>query len=223
MKTHFITCARKGSRRLINKNIKKIAGLKLIEHTFRFMQSCKEKGICDYLWLITNDERIKKASLAYDIDSSYERPEKDSLSNSTMNETVRNWLRFNNFDLEDKIMLLQPTSPIRYFEDCKNILKINMAKSQMIVGCVEMPGSVSDYYVNKKKINANSKESLNFIDGSYYLTDVNRLLHGYGFDMSSDDKLFKTKLQVPLDIDFEKDLYLAELLLNEYNLKNEIF
>ncbi len=223
MKTHFITCARKGSERLIDKNIKEIAGLKLIEYTFKFMQYCKEKGICDDLWLITNDERIKRVSLKYDIDSSYIRPEKDSLSNTKMNETVKNWLKNKNFNLEDKIMLLQPTSPIRYFEDCKNILKINISKSQMIVGCVEMPGNISDYFINKKKINANSNDYLNFVDGSYYLTDVYRLLHGLGFDISSDDKLFKTKLQVPIDIDFEKDLYLAELLLNEYNLNNEIF
>ena len=98
MKTHFITCARKGSQRLIDKNIRSIAGLPLIEHTFRFMKYCKEKGICDYLWLITNDERIKKASFKYDIDSSYVRPERDSLSNSTMNETVCNWLKSKNFD-----------------------------------------------------------------------------------------------------------------------------
>ena len=37
--------------------------------------------------------------------------------------------------------------------------------------------------------------------------------------MTSSDKLFKTKLKVPLDIDFEKDLYLAELLLKEDNFK----
>ena len=95
--------------------------------------------------------------------------------------------------------------------------------SHMIVGCVEMPGNISDYYINEKKINATSKDFLNFIDGSYYLTDVNRLLNGEGFNMTSSDKLFKTKLKVPLDIDFEKDLYLAELLLKEDNCKNGIF
>jgi CMP-N-acetylneuraminic acid synthetase len=223
MKIHFITCARKGSKRLLDKNIKEIAGLKLIEYTFRFMQNCKERDLCDYLWLITDDERIKKISLKYDIDSSYIRPEKDSLSSSTMNETVQNWLKFMNFDLEDKIMLLQPTSPVRYLEDCKNILKMDIPMSHMIVGCVEMPGNISDYYINEKKINTTSKDLLNFIDGSYYLTDVNRLLNGEGFDMTSSDKLFKTKLKVPLDIDFEKDLYLAELLLKEDNCKNGIF
>ena len=140
-----------------------------------------------------------------------------------MNETVCNWLKSKNFDLEDKIMLLQPTSPIRYFEDCKNMLNIEISKSQMIVGSVEMPGNIGDYYINEKKINENIRDNLNFIDGSYYLTNVNRLLHGVGFNMSSDDRLFKTKLQVPLDIDFAKDLYLAELLLKEYNRKNEIF
>ena len=57
-----------------------------------------------------------------------------------------------NFDLEDKIMLLQPTSPIRYLEDCKNILKIDIPMSQMIVGCVEMSGNISDYYINEKKL-----------------------------------------------------------------------
>ena len=36
MKIHFITCARKGSKRLIDKNIKEIAGAKLIEYTFDF-------------------------------------------------------------------------------------------------------------------------------------------------------------------------------------------
>ena len=88
MKIHFITCARKGSKRLLDKNIKEIAGLKLIEYTFRFMQNCKERDLCDYLWLITDDERIKKISVKYDIDSSYIRPEKDSLCSSTISLTI---------------------------------------------------------------------------------------------------------------------------------------
>ena len=39
-----------------------------------------------------------------------------------MNETVQNWLKYMNFDLEDKIMFYNNIS-IRYLEDYKNILK----------------------------------------------------------------------------------------------------
>ena len=40
---------------------------------------------------------------------------------------------------------------VKVIKKGKNILKIDIPMSHMIVGCVEMPGNIADYYINEKK------------------------------------------------------------------------
>lgn len=212
MKVHCVTCARKGSVRLPNKNIKLLSGIPLIEHTFLFIEKCINHKIFDHGWLLTNDDRVKKIAKKYNINSSYKRPNSDSLPQTSVTETVKNWLVKMEFCENDKIMLLQPTSPFRFIEDCKNIVKSNLLENEQIVGGVKMPGNIKDYISSNTKTKLNLNENLIFIDGSYYCTTVRRILNGEGFKFIKTDKFFITKMKLPIDIDFIEDIQMAELI-----------
>ena len=113
--------ARKGSKGIHRKNIKKLCGKPLIEHTI--IEAKKSKYLSDII-VSTDDLTISKISKKYSVNV-FSRPKKLSNDSSTTTSVllhVLDELKKTNF-VPDIIVLLQLTSPLRNSVDIDNAIK----------------------------------------------------------------------------------------------------
>jgi len=105
--------ARGGSVRLPGKNIKKLAGVPLIEYTFR---ATRDSKYLDRVIVVTDDDAIGMFAQEHDVDWPFREPE--DLADGTKSDfdffeyTLR-WLQDNEGYRPDIIVQLRPTSPLR--------------------------------------------------------------------------------------------------------------
>lgn len=116
--------ARKGSKSVKSKNYYKIKKKSLIEYTFDKIKKIK---LLNQTYLSSNDDRlIKIANSKYkNINTSYKRPNSISRDGTSMIDTVYhfiNWLTLKKINF-DYIVILQPTSPCRNYNDVNNAIK----------------------------------------------------------------------------------------------------
>ncbi len=124
----IIIPARKGSKRLKNKNKLKFLGKPLIEHTFNFAKKIK---LSPYILLTTDDKEIFDIGIKEKILTPWLRPGKISKDNSQSISFVLhaiNWFE-KNFKKLDYIVLLQPTSPFRELKTLREMFKIFKKKN----------------------------------------------------------------------------------------------
>ena len=111
--------ARKGSKRIKNKNVTKICGVKLIDYTIRFAESCKD---IKKVVVITNiKELLKRKKTKKTIYLS--RPEFVSRDHSATASTIINIINNHQKLFENSnLVILQPTSPLRNSKDISSAL-----------------------------------------------------------------------------------------------------
>ncbi len=175
MKVLGIIPARKNSKGIKNKNLKKLNGKPLIEYTIESAIKSKINHI-----IITSD--IKSLS-KYDDDKRVtfiSRPEKLCKSNTEMNEVVDHTLKIvkKKFDI---FVILQPTSPFRNYQHINQAIKIfsKDKKANSLVSVCEVPhnfnfeklGKIDKGYLNcKTKIRNRQKiEKIYARNGAIYL------------------------------------------------------
>lgn len=101
--------ARKGSKRLKNKNIKNFCGKPLIQWTIDQAINC---SLIDKVFVSTDSEIIKNISIKTGAEVPFLRPDNLSQDNSSTNECIIHFLE-NIKEHYDIIVLLQTTSPLR--------------------------------------------------------------------------------------------------------------
>ena len=208
--------ARKGSKRLKNKNLKKINGKSLSEITIRFAKKLK---FLRNIVLSTDDKGILNLSKKNNILSPGLRPAKLSKENSSSEDAAFHLLKWyeKQFGKVDGILLLQTTTPFRDILKFKRAFKLFSSTNKTIVGVSQIGKSPSIYYLNEKKIK-NYKEINNSfyqIDGSLYLISRKVFFKEKTFVPKKFIKSINYKIKYSIDIDYEKDLKLARLLSNE--------
>lgn len=117
MKTLLIIPARAGSKGLPNKNIKKLGTKPLIFHSIEFALLIKKEQ--DIICVTTNDPLVKNLIKKYSNVIIIDRPEYLSEDNTSMHDVLihaLNYFKQSNCHFE-RVLLLQPTSPIRNAED----------------------------------------------------------------------------------------------------------
>ena len=163
MKTLAIIPARKGSKRIKNKNIKLFMGKPLICWTIEEALKCKK---IDEIYISTNCNKIKKLVYnRYKIKILRMRPDKLSNDNAKMIQVLKDVL--NNIQNKyENIILLQPTSPLRKLEDInKSINLFNKTKASSLVSITKL---VSPFYLskiiklNKKMIVSKNENKINY-------------------------------------------------------------
>ena len=105
--------ARGGSKVIPFKNIRKLAGKPLIEHT---IESAKKSKYIDKLIVTTDNKKIAKIAEAAGAEVPFLRPKKISRDDSPSIEYVKHTLDFlssNQLYIPDIVLILQPTSPLR--------------------------------------------------------------------------------------------------------------
>lgn len=182
MKFIGVIAARANSKGIKNKNIFMMNKKPLIEYTFDAARKSKLKDI----YLLSDSDIIKKKSKKFSIISEYKRPKKLSNGKVSLADTVYDfylWTKKNQIFF-DYMCILQPTSPLRNFQDINNsinIIKKEKPKSLFSVSnslehpyeVVKNSGKKKWSYVLKKSKKFTRRQDFDletfFINGAIYI------------------------------------------------------
>ena len=218
-KTIAIIPARKGSKRLANKNLLLLGGIPLFVHSVLFAQ---KHSFIDDVYVSTNDENIKTIALKFGA-KVIDRPEKIAGDHEPTVSAIRHVLE--NIDAigVENVILLQPTNPLRP----ENLLREAFEKYQEL-NCDSL-FTVSQNHYKLGKIENNKFEPFNykvgqrsqdleplyFENGLLYISKVKLILE----DKIISDNAFPmivNHIFASVDIDTQDDFDYTNYL---YNLK----
>lgn len=181
--------ARSGSKGLPDKNIKLLNGKPLIAYT---IEAAKMSGYFDCIHVSTESGVYAEIARSYGAEVPFLRDAKLALDNSSSWDVVREVLnRYRkNGDVFNRIMLLQPTSPLRDSNDIQNTFSLmNEKKAKVIVGVCEMDhsplwcntlpkdGSMNGFQTKEFLIPRQNIPVYYRINGAIYLLDVDYFIN----------------------------------------------
>ena len=217
MKIIALIPARSRSKRIKNKNIKKLLGVPLINWTIR--SALKTKQISK-IFISTDDEKIINMCKKYNVIVPWKRPAR--LSGDKVNSTAvaLHFLRWyeKKYSKPDGLLLLQPTSPFRKKETIKKAIKLfEKNKNKAIVSFSHLSKKKSQliFYHNKKNnsaskpINSNNMIKLN---GLIYLISPKNLRKYKSFFKPHVLPLMQNSIEETIDLDTHEDWQMAEKL-----------
>ena len=216
--------ARAGSKRVKNKNIRKLGGVPLIGWTLKDLYKSK---YIDLAYVSTDSLEIQKVATNFGIESFPLRSPDLATDHSSSSDVITDIL-LNRKIGYDIIVLLQPTSPFRTVEHIDLALEqfINSSASSVISVCkTEVP---QDWVVNfgedlsmndfvskiQLKRSQDHKDSYQ-LNGAIYITYVSNFLKFKSFYQEDKTIAFIMKRLDSLDIDTEEDMFLAEALIDK--------
>ncbi len=212
-----IITARKNSKRLKNKNMKKILGLPMIYYTIK--SSLNSKYISD-TYVTTDDPKILKYSKKIGAKVPFLRDRKYSKDHTSSYETIANFFKKLNLSIKpDLVILLQPTSPLRTSKDIDNSIKLFMDNklSTSLVSAVKIPtmfhskNSLIKFGKNFQFCNEKKNKNLYSANGAIYITSYKNIFkkNPYGNKI----QVYEMKLSKSIDIDTYDDFYIAKKLI----------
>lgn len=116
MKNIAVITARSGSKALVDKNIKLLAGKPLLAYT---IEAAKESGCFDTIMVSTDSEKYAVIARDYGAQVPFLRSEATSSDTAGSWDVVREVIcQYKELgEVFDSVCLLQPTSPLRTAED----------------------------------------------------------------------------------------------------------
>tara|TARA_B100000700_G_C14874636_1_gene775068 strand:+ start:92 stop:760 length:669 start_codon:yes stop_codon:yes gene_type:complete len=187
MKIICIIPARKNSKRIKNKNIKKIFSKSLIYWTINFAK--KLNNISDII-VTTDSKKIQEISKKNSLKYVFKRNKSLSKSSTPMIDVVKDVLRRYK-KRADAILLLQPTTPYRnIFKFNKTIRRFIITKEDMIsVGKKIKNKDICSIKKNRIFFNKKSKKLMT-VNGALYLIKVKSLLKNNSFKLNNSTPIF---------------------------------
>ena len=210
MKILIIVLARGGSKRLKNKNLRKIGKLPLVIRTLKFAKKIK---FVENIILSTDSDKIISISEKYCL--CLKRPSRLSNSNSTSASAAIHALKYyeKKYSKVNGVLLLQPTTPYRKIRDVYKAIKMYKKNKTGVMSVTKYRsehGNKKQYYTifkNKlKKTDSNNFDNKYFANGSIYVTNKNHLLKNKDFLREGSFPLIINTKKFYLDIDYSKDL-----------------
>ncbi|MCM2302764.1 MAG: acylneuraminate cytidylyltransferase family protein [Flavobacteriaceae bacterium] len=217
--TITIIPARKGSKRLQNKNSKLLGGIPLIAHSILFAKENLE--VIDAIYVSTNDDTIKKIALEYGV-KVIDRP--DSLCGDA--ETTVSALKHLLESIEEtveNVILLQPTNPLRpvnLLKEAFEVFQKNKCNSLFTVSRNHQKlGKISknqflpvNYTIGQR---SQDMEPLYFENGLLYITKAsliraNKIISKNAYPLVIEHPFAE------IDIDTQEDLEYAEYLFKKH-------
>ena len=201
--------ARSGSKRLPNKNIKNLCGKPLIAWT---IEAAKNSNFVKEIYVSTDSEEIAEISLKYGALVPRLRSKLLSTEFSTSVDTALDFSEYfrNNSD-EGEMLLLQPTSPLRFSSHIDNFMQ--MVNNKNSCQCVAVR-NVTKFFLLANKIFEKNNEI--FVpNGSMYYTKIELLKKGRKFFTNISD-IFLMDDYHSIDIDTKADWDIAEACLKKY-------
>jgi CMP-N,N'-diacetyllegionaminic acid synthase len=223
--------ARGGSKRLPGKNIIDFYGKPLIAWT---IEAALLSKYVDRVVVSTEDKEIAEISKEYGAEVPFIRPSiLASDRASTIDVVIHAITTLSKFkDEYEYIILLQPTSPLRSFEDINNSVELlTTTNSEAVISvcetehsplwCNTLPESKSlERFLDKKLINKRSQELDIFyrLNGSIYLCRTDRIVKENTFFIEDKIIAYIMAQESSVDIDTTLDLMYASAVMK--NSKN---
>lgn len=214
--------ARGGSKRLPHKNIKDFCGKPLVSWT---IEQAFSSRFIDKVVVSTDDEEIASVASNYGAEIPFLRSEELSSDDSPIIDTIIqsiDWFKKRNESF-DILILLQPTSPLRSFNDIDKCIEIYLnEKPSSIISVSEEKKHLSMFF----KIDNGYLESLlndfRFKDlpniftpnGAIFVSSVNNICESKSF-YKGNILPYIMPSERSIDIDYEFDFKLSEFLMNE--------
>ncbi len=222
--------ARGGSKGIKNKNIKKMLNKPLIYWTIKQIKKINKKST---IIVSTDSKKIRKISLEYNISVPFIRPKNISKDNSSDYELINHAINF--FKKKNiyfkYILLLQPTSPLRTYNDINRSIKYAIKnKIKTLVTFTKIKSEHPNYLfkINKKGLTRylRKKKSIDTIrqkvdnlyypDGSIFFSEIKTYLKYKSFYNKYTMPFFLEKWK-SIEVDDIEDFKLTEQLLRVQN------
>lgn len=225
-----VITARGGSKGIPGKNIKLLWEKPLIAYTIEAALASRFLTRCI---VSTDSQEIAEISKKYGADVPFLRPTELAQDKSTSMAVVQhalNWLKQNQEEEYDYLMILQPTSPLRTARDIDEcIKKIIDTKADSVMSMIELENFAlekikrieNDVIVPFDNTNKEGKQSTprQFLDKAYrrnsaiYLTKVDLIMRSDLFGKIS--RPYIMPIERSVDINEPADLELAEFYLKK--------
>lgn len=219
-KTVGVIPARSGSKRILNKNLKILRGLPLIDHTIRFANSLSIDGC-----YITTDSLEIANRATGKVKAPFLRPESISQDNSNDIEWLTHLIRY--LDEKEKyvpelVIILRPTSPIRSIKHVVEAIKLAKCSKLSVRSACKIPTKMSlPWAICQRGENFQNVQPDGFllrsqdIQSYYYPTGIYDIVHVETFletgkIYGNEFKLFIHEADILNDIDTSEDLKLIE-------------
>lgn len=143
MATLFLIPARGGSKGIPGKNIKPFCGKPLICHSIDHARALSDDSL---ICVSTDSEEIRQAAEGHGLHVPFLRPAELATDRSRSREVMIHALdRYRDMGVDiDRLVLLQPTSPLRTPEDIQNCLDLYTPQLDMVVSVKE--AATNPYY-----------------------------------------------------------------------------
>lgn len=183
--TLFVIPARGGSKGLPGKNIKELCGKPLIAYSIDVAREfVDDKHIC----VSTDSEEIKKVVELYGLSVPFLRPDYLATDIATTNDVLVHAVNFFKEQGVEykKLVLLQPTSPLRTSKDVEGTLELYRDDIDMVVSvmkshapavlCTENNEGFVQLLYNKKATGRQQLQEMYEFNGAVYVINVQALL-----------------------------------------------
>jgi len=220
-KTICIIPARKGSKRIRNKNIKNFFGKPMIQHS---IENLKKFNIFEKIIVSTNCEKIKNIAQKLNVEvlSRSEKLSNDTTDTRTVIVDAINRLEKQNLNF-DKVLCVYPTSIFFKIRHLKSAFKKLKKKNSYVFSAKEYEHPIfrSFYKSNNNEIKLNFKTNLSVRTQKLIKTyhDAAQFYLGWKKSWLSQKKIFNKKSDFVLfssldawDIDEYEDLKVAKVI-----------
>lgn len=218
--------ARSGSKELKDKNIKLLNGKPLLAYT---IEAAKQSNIYSHILVSTDSENYGKIAIQYGAEVPFYRSKENALDTASSWDVVKETLRkYKDMGIEfDTFTLLQPTSPLRNFEDIQNAYQLFIEKNATaVVSVCEMEHSplwsntlpennlLLDFLKNDTNTQRQKLKTFYRINGAIYMADVKEFLKDTNL-YRDNCYAYKMPIERSIDIDTELDFKIAEIIINQ--------
>lgn len=223
MRTIGTICARGGSVGVPRKNIRELHGKPLIAWTIE--QALATPSI-DAVYVSTEDDEIAEVAVKYGASVPYRRPDELATSTAGKIPVIRHLVEFLESQGEriDRIVDLDPTSPLRTVEDVENAVALLDAETDVVITAYladknpyfnmveEKPDGGFGLVVHSDAVSRQAAPAVFSMNGSVYVWHRATLARGLWDGRS---RLYEMPRERSVDIDSDLDFKLVELLMAE--------
>lgn len=232
MKILVTICARKGSKRLKNKNLKNLMGKPLIAHT---IETAKKWNKADKIIVSTDSNEIADISRKYGAEVPFMRPEFLATDDSPKLPVIKhaiNFLKDEKNENYDVIVDLDPTSPLRTVEDLDkayelmiekkptNLFSVCKARKNPYFNMIELNDEGYAHICKEPNLNVYRMQDAPQVyemNASIYMFWTKKLML---MDSAIDAKsmIYEMPYERSIDIDSESDFKMVEYFMLNFNM-----
>lgn len=219
--TLFVITARGGSKGLPGKNIKDLCGKPLIAYSIDVARAFVDD---EHICVSTDSEEIKGVVEEYGLCVPFIRPDYLATDTANSNDVLVHAVNFFKEQGREykKLVLLQPTSPLRSVEDVVGSLALYRDDIDMVVSvtkshapavlCTDDENGYVQLVYNKKAIGRQQLQEMYEFNGAVYVMNVQSLLEKGIAGFTKKVKYVMSK-DNSVDIDDIYDFYQVETIL----------